>query len=139
MPTFKTTKDIFTTPWEDELWDDNWMDSNKLVLPPQTPWDYARDMGIADVDIWEVIYQASGGIGVYAAWSPCAEFYLITDRFSTSSNDPHITTYYGAEANKKVIQKMKMMQIPFVVHEHWVEPEMMWLYEKPKPNILILP
>ena len=129
MPFFKTTYNIFTKPWEDEAFDKNWMDSNKIVLPPKTDWDYARDIKIEDVLLWEVIYQASGGIGVYAAWDPYAEFYMITDRFCTTSNDSSITTYYGSGATKKVIQKMRQMQIPFNVNEIWVDPEKMWLYE----------
>lgn len=129
MPFFKTTYNIFTKPWEDEAFDKNWMDSNKIVLPPKTDWDYARDIKIEDVLLWEVIYQASGGIGVYAAWDPYAEFYMITDRFCTTSNDPSITTYYGSGATKKVIQKMRQMQIPFNINEIWVDPEKMWLYE----------
>ena len=129
MPFFKTTYNIFTDVDHDELWNDNWMDSDKVILPPHTNWNYERDMEISDVDIWEVIYQASGGIGVYAAWSPYAEFYMVTDRFLSSSNDPSITTFYGKGANKKVQVKMKELGIPFSLNKNWVEPEMAWLYE----------
>lgn len=139
MPFFKTTYNIFTKPWEDESWDDNWMDSNKVVFPPTKEWDYARELTISDVTLWEVIYQGSGGLGVYASWDPLAEFYMITDRFCTTSNDPSITTYYGAGADQKVKEKMRQLQIPFTTYTIWVEPEEMWLYEKPIPNTLILP
>lgn len=129
MPFFKTTYNIFTKPWEDEAFDKNWMDSDKIKLPPKIDWDYSRELKISDINLWEVIYQASGGIGVYAAWDPYAEFYMITDRFCTTSNDPSITTYYGANAGKKTMQKMRQMQIPFSINKHWVDPEDMWLYE----------
>jgi hypothetical protein len=129
MPFFKTTYNIFTKPWEDEAFDNNWMDSDKLILPPKRDWDYARDLKVEDVSLWEVLYQASGGIGVYAAWDPYAEFYMITTGFTTSSNDPSVILYYGKNAYIKVQEKMKQLQIPFTKNDHWVEPEMMWLYE----------
>lgn len=138
MPIFKTTKDILKNPWEDELFDPNWMDSDKLVLPPKIDWDYSRELQIEDIDIWEVIYQQGGGLGVYAAWSPYAEFYLITSpAFLYKENS--IETYYGANAQKQVQGRMKDLNIPFSLNEVWVEPENMWLYENPKSNTLILP
>lgn len=139
MPFFKTTYNIFTKVDADELFDPNWMDSDTVVLPPYTKWDYARKMEISDVDIWEVIYQASYGIGVYAAWSPQAEFYMVTSQFTSSSNDPSIETFYGPGAYKEVQVKMKELKIPFILNDYWVDPDMMWLYETPKPNTLELP
>jgi hypothetical protein len=105
------------------------MDSDKMILPPKRDWDYSKDMEISDVDVWEVIYQASGGIGVYAAWSPYAEFYMITDRFTSSSNDPSITTLYGKGAYKEVAKIMKERKIPFSLNQYWVDEDKMWIYE----------
>jgi len=138
MPIFKTTKDIFKTPWEDELFDENWMDSDKLVLPPKLNWDYARELQIEDVDIWEVIYQQGGGVGVYASWSPYAEFYLITLPFF-KYRENGFETYYGPGAQEAVQIRMRELNIPFSLNEVWVENEDMWLYQKPIPNTLILP
>ena len=78
MPFFKTTYNILTKPWEDEAWDDNWMNSDTLILPPKKDWDYKRELTIEDVSLWEVIYQQGGGLALYASWDPYAEFYLIT-------------------------------------------------------------
>lgn len=139
MPIFRTTYNIFTKPWEDESWDDNWMNSNKIELPPNKEWDYSKELTISDVSLWEVIYQASGGVGVYASWDPLAEFYMVTDRFCSSSNDSSITTYYGAGADKKVREKMRQLQIPFTSYKIWVEPEDMWLYDTNMPKTLIVP
>jgi hypothetical protein len=139
MPFFKTTKNILTTPWEDELWDDNWMDSDKVVLPPNSNWDYHRELQIEDVSIWEVLYQQGGGIGIYAAWDPYAEFYLITQHnFSIRTNA--IETYYGPDAQKLVEKRAKELKVPpLTKYKIWVEPEDMWLYENPTTNALILP
>ena len=138
MPTFKTTKNILTTPWEDELWDDNWMDSDKLILPPHSDWDYKRELQIEDVSVWEVIYQQGGGLGIYAAWDPYAEFYLITQhQFAVRTNA--IETYYGPGAQTAVQKRIKELGVPVQAKPKWVDDDYMWLFEEPKANVLILP
>ena len=128
MPFFKTTKDIFKTPWEDELFDPNWMDSDTLILPPKKEWDYSRELQIEDVDVWEQLYYQGGGLGLYAAWEPYAEFYMITKpHFSMFSN--RVETYYGKGAQKIVQKRIKELGIPAPIRDFWVEPEDMWMYE----------
>ena len=51
MPVFKTTKNILTTPWEDELFTENWNNLDTPYLPPKTDWDYSRELKIEDVNI----------------------------------------------------------------------------------------
>ena len=67
MPQFKTTHNIFKD-FGDEVWHDNNMDSDTVVLPPSPDWSYDRVMDVEDVEIWEVIVERGGGIAVYAAW-----------------------------------------------------------------------
>jgi hypothetical protein len=133
MPLFKTTHNILVTPWEDELWNQNWMD--KPIEPPGGPedpnaqWDYKREMTIEDVDVWEILHQASGGIGVYAAWLPYAEFYMVTTGWKPNTRgDCIIKTFYGPKAQEQVKTEMMKLQIPFTENKVWVEPEQMWLY-----------
>lgn len=138
MPFFKTTQNILKTPWEDELWEENWMDSDKLVLPPNAEWHYERELQIQDVSVWEVLYQQGGGLGIYASWDPYAEFYLITQHeFLIKTNA--IETYYGPGAQESVQKRAKELGVPLTLNKIWVDPEDMWLYEKPKSNVLILP
>jgi len=122
MPFFRTTHNIFVD--FNEHFDPNWMDSDKLILPPKRDWDYSREMQIEDVDIWEVIYE--GGWGVYASWSPYAEFYLLTPPYGRP--DCHLETFYGKNAVNILMKKMKELNIPFSSKLFWVEPEDMWLY-----------
>lgn len=75
MPSFKTSKNLFVD--FGVLYDANAYDKPFLDLPPSPRWGYDRDMRIEDVDIWEVISEGGGGYGVYAAWCPYAEFYMI--------------------------------------------------------------
>ena len=140
MPFFKSTHNILLQVDQDEVFDINWMDSDKLILPPKKDWDYGRELQIEDVSIWEVLYESSGGIGVYASWDPYAEFYLITYGFNSSNplrvinnigySSKLIDTYYGQGAQEQVQNKMKELGIPFRLNELWVEPEDMWLYTK---------
>jgi hypothetical protein len=134
MPQFKSTYNILKRTDEDEVWNDNWMDSDKLVLPPTKKWTYDRDMVIEDVDIWEIIYEASGGVGIYAAWTPYAEFYMFTTGWKSLkddqlTNDRMIETYYGRGAQQQVMQRAKELKIPLGTFNTWVDPEDMWLYE----------
>jgi hypothetical protein len=143
MPIFKSTHNILKKPDEDEVFNPNWMDSDKLVLPPNPEWDYNRALTIEDVDIWEVLYEASGGIGAYASWCPYAEFYMITSGWlplqpGQRYNDRIVETFYGANAQAEVQIRMIQLGIPFTLTQHWVEPEHMWLYHKSESDKTIL-
>jgi hypothetical protein len=140
MATFKTTYNIFKKPWEDELWDDNWMNSDRVILPPRYDWDYARSLQLEDVDVWEVLYERGGGTGVYAAWCPYAEFYLVRPGWYQELKNG-FELYYGPGAQEHVLRRAKELEIPLSLSKMWVEPEDMWLYQKPelKQNALILP
>lgn len=127
MPFFKTTANILVDGGE--YFDPNWMDSDTLVLPPKINWDYSRELKIEDVDIWEVLYQAGGAFGIYAAWSPYAEFYLIRVGWQAEASGHGLETYYGPGAGKKVYKRAKELGIDLIKYTHWVEPEDMWLYK----------
>ena len=150
MPFFKTTFNILKKPDEDEAWNDNWMDSDTIITPPKTEWDYKRDMKIEDVQLWEVLYEGSGGIGLYAAWEPYAECYMITSgidfknapRFFDSDPgipywDRIVDIYYGLGCQQSVIQKANELGIPLNFQQHWIENENMWLYQKPENKKLV--
>lgn len=136
MPQFKTTYNILTKYDEDELFDPNWMDSDKLILPLNSKWDYKREMLIEDVNIWEVIYQGSNGLGVYAAYDPYAEFYMVTTGLSKhirmfglfQYSGREVETFYGKNSEARVIKKMKELSIPFSLQPRWVDPDDMHLF-----------
>lgn len=126
MPFFKTTQNILID--NGEYFDPNWMDSNKLVLPPKIDWDYQKEMKIEDVDIWELISE-NGSVGVYAAWSPYAEFYLIKPPWWVLEKGHGLETYYGKGALKQVKKRMKDLGLMVPNVKHWIDTENMWLYE----------
>jgi hypothetical protein len=123
---FKTTNNIFKD--NQEYFESFWMNGNKVYYPPKKEWDYSRELQIEDVDFWEVIYEASGGIGIYASWSPYAEFYLIRRGWDIEKN-LGLETYYGKGALKIVNRIASEMNINLGKNKIWVEPDEMWLYE----------
>ena len=131
MPFFKSTYNIFVRSDEDELFDPNWMDYGTLQLPPSKPWDYKKELTIEDVDIWEQLYYQGGGLGLYASWSPHAEFYLITQHhFKTKVNA--IETFYGPLAAEKAGKRAIELGMPVKFNKIWVDDSEMWLYKKPE-------
>lgn len=152
MPFFRSTYNILTKPDEDEVWHWTHTDRDTAYLPPKTDWDYQRELTIEDVNIWEVLIESSGGIGIYAAWDPHAEFYLVTTGFDFSQEvrivdgRPYdhriIETYYGQGAAEKVIKRAKELKLPIKENQYWVENDQLWLYqekERKDEKIIILP
>ena len=132
MPFFKTTHNIFKD--YGQVFDPQWMNSDKPVLPPKNNWDYSREMTIEDIDLWEIIYEASGGRGFYAAWSPYAEFYMIKHHWTDTSNDSKIEVFYGVGAVDKAYKRAIELQMPIFLNKIWVDDEDMWLYPSTKDS-----
>jgi len=132
MGRFKTTYNIFKD--FGEHFNPNWFDGNQLILPPHKEWDYKRELKIEDVDLWEVLYEASGGIAVYAAWEPYAEFYMIRVGWLLENKGYGAETYYGPGASELVKRRALELNIPLWYHTEWVEDDQMWLYQ-PHPEI----
>lgn len=134
MPFFKSLHNILKAPEEDEVFNSSWMNSNELVLPPKAEWAYDRELNVEDIDIWEVLYEAEAGIGVYASWCPHAEFYLITTGFKSlqlgqTVNDRVWETFYGVNAQKKVFNRCKQLGITLTIYKNtYVKNDKMWLY-----------
>lgn len=128
---FKSTQNIFKD--FGEVFESKWMDSNKIVTPPNPPWDYSRELQIEDVDVWEIIWEAGGGWGVYASWCPYAEFYLLCIGINQSNPDRKtLETFYGAGAQEKLRARAKELNITLPVNELWVEKEDIWLFKEPE-------
>lgn len=135
MPIFKTTYNILHRPDQDELCPEEKLNYDIPVNPPSKEWDYKRDLKVEDIDIWEVLYEASGGRGVYAAWLPYAEFYMITTGLVPNTlqtrlvEERKIETFYGAGAQDKVFKRAQELGMNLAVHKTWVEDKDLWLYQ----------
>ena len=107
MYRWKTTKNILIDT--DEYFDNNWSNYNHIsqYAPPNPKWNSDRPISFEDVDLWEVISEASGGIGVYAAWCPYDEYYIVTNAKSI------VTEFSGIDANKRLEQYLIKNKIPY--------------------------
>jgi hypothetical protein len=116
--------------------DINWLNSDTIILPPKEEWDYQRELRFEDVHIWEKICEPWQW-GVYAAWDPYAEFYVLRHEINHFRNRQIIENpiyefeyFYGAGAQERLIQKMRKIDILKYTKfsKIFVEPEKMWLY-----------
>ena len=131
MPRFKTSKNIIKDPGRDELWEENWNDVSSAYEPPTKEWDYKRELRIADVEIWECVWEGYGGRGVYAAWRPYAEFYMIRTGWRNQSKGMSVETYYGPGSQSLVIKRMVELNFPISMFNIWIDPSKEYLYKDP--------
>ena len=75
MATFKNTLDILTNPWNDDFSQRN---ISARTVPTTSSWSTNNSICIDDIILWEQLYYEPGNIGIYVAFNPYAEFYLIT-------------------------------------------------------------
>jgi|688.fasta_scaffold33449_9 hypothetical protein len=93
MSIFRTTEQIFKGGIH---FDENWLEQHPLTRFEPTPiaWFGKNDMKLEDVDFWEVIQESGGGNGIYAAYQPYGEAYLIRNK------NIYIEFFSGKNANK---------------------------------------
>lgn len=103
MPRFKTTEMILKGV--EEYFDENWMNSPINFFPEYELWDYSRPLNIEDIDLWEVLSEQGGMTGLYAAWLPYAEFYMIIVNRNIDS------TYYGNNADEYAAKRCEELKI----------------------------
>lgn len=107
MPTWRSTEQILS-PQYGCVEPHEWITSDNLLgYPPQTPWGSCLPPRVEDIDIWEVIIEISGPTGVYAAWCPYAELYIVTHRWSI------IQEFSGWNANKRLEEFLIANGIPY--------------------------
>lgn len=98
MPRWKTTEDIIKFQRSSEYFDENWMNYDHVwqYAPEPIPWNSEKEIELEDVDLWEIISEESGGIGVYAAYLPYEEYYIVTNDHAI------IAEFKGDSANKNL-------------------------------------
>ena len=121
MPFFKSNKNIFAD--YGEYFESKWMDHDTVFLPSTTVWSYDRELHIDDIDLWEVIYE--NNFGIYAAWSPQAEFYMIVPFYWMADKGFHIETFYGKDAGVKTWKRAKELGIDLPLHDHWIDTDIL--------------
>jgi hypothetical protein len=144
---FRTTQGILSKQGEKEVTSPDFTNPEFAShLPPYIKWDYSRDLQIDDINIWEVLYEESGRKGIYAAWDPHAEFYMITTGWTMKPNGEYVLndveSYYGQGAQDMVLKRAKELDYALELKPgYWVDPEDVWIYQTKEirtPSKLIL-
>lgn len=113
MGVFKKTKDILENVWPN---DNNY---HQHELPRKYEWLKETPMTFDDVDIWEQIYSEPGNIGIYAAWSPYREIYIIVhNQFLHESFG--IEIYQGPTASDQVYKRASQFNIKLPQNAVWI-------------------
>jgi len=126
MPMFRETTHIFSVDKIGlEYFETSWMNYDKVVYPPTSEWDYGRELTIQDVDLWEVIMEwsdscdtlssAGGGggfSGVYAAWRPHAELFMV----KLPPQKGGVRTFYGRNADMECRKYLKSKNIEYYTY-----------------------
>lgn len=109
MPRWKETKQVLELQHDGEVFDENWMNYDRIsqYAPPSTPWTGDRPMRMEDVEIWEVITEMSGPVGVYGAWLPYGELYIVTRGWTL------VEEFSGWRANERLEQYLIQHNIPY--------------------------
>jgi hypothetical protein len=71
------------------------------------PWDGNRPIRFEDVDLWEVITEMSGPIGIYASYLPYAEYYVVTKNWTVWQE------FEGWMANERLEKFLIQHNIPY--------------------------
>jgi len=124
MTIFKTTLEILDTPWEFQHLDS----AIPAIVPDKIEWHGIRDMKINDVEIWEQIYYQGGNIGIYAAWNPYGELYMITYNLYLDTEFGY-ELFYGPDAASQVKDIVKQLGIDLEVQKIWVDDLNKWMYD----------
>jgi hypothetical protein len=109
MPRWKSTEQILNLSKDGEHFDDNWMNYDRIsqYAPPIVEWNSDRPMRIEDVDLWEVITEQSGPVGVYAAYMPFGELYVVTSGWRV------VAEFTGWNANGRLEEYLIANSIPY--------------------------
>ena len=108
MVIIRSTHEILNNPWGEIR--------PSSIIPSQIPpgWSLERPITIDDIVMWEEIFYEAGLIGVYAAWSPFEDFYIITHNLHLK-NLNLIEIFQGPESVKDLIKRVSELGITIVV------------------------
>jgi hypothetical protein len=126
MPRWKVTEQILNLSKDGEFFDENWMNYDRIwqYAPEPIPWDSTRPIRFEDVDLWEVITEMSGPIGVYAAYQPYDEYYVVTKNWKVWQE------FEGWMANERLEQFLINNNIPYPASNKSITPPENQVVEK---------
>jgi len=125
---FKTTDEILQSHWNDQEFRVSTTPSNLTVLPPRQQGLYLYNLTVEDIRMWETLYYEGGNIGIYGAWDPYSEFFIITYNLFLDS-PAGIEVFSGSGAIRRLHAKAKELGVDLEISEIWVESENVKYYD----------
>jgi hypothetical protein len=120
MTVYRTTEEILSDPWKTQVVNTTAPDSQEYCYN----W---RELSIDDIAVWEEIYSQPGNLGIYAAWSPLSEYYVII--FNLFVNREYgIEKFYGPNAKKNVVKRAAALGVQLQESNSWVDVDHMWMH-----------
>jgi hypothetical protein len=136
MPRWKTSEQILNLSKDGEVFDENWMNYISIYqyMPRPIKWKENRLIKFEDVDIWEVIAEISGPVGIYAAWQPYAPYFVAMKNWSIDQE------FWGVYGEKRLHSYMVNHGIHVPINSIWIDEEDVPLYKNEIGGIkMILP
>ena len=111
---------------ESSIWDNKYLLSSNVEIFLKK-WDYNNPVEILDIELWEELYFSPGVLGIYAAYNPNIEFYIIVHNLFLNF-DYGIEKFYGVGASKNLYERSKKFGIILPTVRYWVDQEDLDLY-----------
>jgi hypothetical protein len=113
MPIFKTTSNILSKPWDNNY-------SNQIQeLPLKEEWLKSSVPTFKDINTWEQIYYQPGNVGIYAAWSPFVELFIIVHDLFLAS-EAGVEVFAGGDASENARYRASQLGISIPTNTVWV-------------------
>ena len=71
MTIFRSTKELVSEAWPKNV------STPVQDHPRRYEWLSSNPVKFADITVWEQVYSQPGNFGIYVAWSPYVEFYIV--------------------------------------------------------------
>lgn len=113
MNILRTLQSIKNNLWGSDT-DGECIVNSSSPIPSYEEWDYSESVDINKIKLWEQLYHDPGNLGLFVAWSPYIELYiLVYYPFLDTKNG--IQIFYGKDACYDVSAIMKELSIRFEV------------------------
>lgn len=125
---FRTTSEILAALWDETDFHVGQAQHHYTALPDSQSWLHRDDLTFDQVRIWETLYYKGGVMGMYAAWDPYAEFFIITHNLFLD-NPAGIEIFYGPGAIRQFYNRAKELGVELPIGPVWVESEHLPSYD----------
>lgn len=103
MPILKTTQHIFNNPWDDETVN---LSTSQQISSKGEKVTGKTKINLSKIELWEQIYYKKGNIGIYAAWKPYIEYYIIVHNLFINTTFG-VEEFFGEDASTKTWERAK--------------------------------